>query len=250
MTSKPFAVGIRIMHNQDMINKSQYGNNDLPPASYKLTYKSKSGRGVYSFCMCPGGYVVNASSEKNKLAINGMSNYKRDSGVANSAIVVTISESDYGNNLFDGMNFQRNLEDLTYKIGNGKIPIQTFKDFKNNKKSTNFLDVLPKIKGDYSFSNLNDIFPKNISNDLKEAITYFGTKINGFDNNSSLLAAVESRTSSPIRIQRNDKLMSNIDGIYPCGEGAGYAGGITTAAMDGIRIFEAIIKEYEGVNYE
>ena len=248
MESKPFAIGIRIMHNQDMINHSQYGNNDLPPANYKLTYKGNN-RGVYSFCMCPGGYVVNASSEKNKLAINGMSYYKRDSKMANSAIVVTVNEKDYGKNLFDGMKYQRLLEEKTYNLEKGNIPVQNYIDFKNNKKSEN-ISLIPKIKGNYSLSNLNEIFSKEIRNELINAIEYFGTKISGFNNDNTLLAAIESRTSSPIRIIRNEKFMSNIDNIYPLGEGAGYAGGITTAAMDGLRIFNYIIKEYKGVKNE
>lgn len=248
MESKPFAIGIRIMHDQNMINKAQYGNNILPPANYKLTYKGNN-RGVYSFCMCPGGYVVNASSEKNRLAINGMSNYKRDSKVANSAIVVTVNEKDYGKELFDGMKFQRNLEKKAFSIENGNIPIQTYKDFKDNKKSTS-ITLNPKIKGNYSLSNINEILPIEISKEIKNAIEYFGKKIKNFNSDNALLAAIESRTSSPIRITRNDKFMSNIDNIYPLGEGAGYAGGITTAAMDGLRIFNSIIKEYKGVKDE
>ena len=247
MTSKPFAIGIRIEHLQEVINKSQYGNNYklLPVASYKLTYKSKSNRGIYSFCMCPGGYVVNASSEKFRLCVNGMSNYKRDSKNSNSAIVLTVDEKDYGNDIFAGVQFQRNLEELAYNEGNGNIPIQSLDDFYNNKTSKK-LPILPSIKGKYTLSNINNIFSKNICDDLKEAIKYFGTKIDNFDKNA-VICAVESRTSSPIRIIRNDRFMTNIYGVYPIGEGAGYAGGITTSAMDGIRIFDSIIKYYKGV---
>ena len=150
MSSKPFAIGIRIMHPQDMINKSQYGNNKLlPPASYKLTHKSKNGRGVYSFCMCPGGFVVNASSEENMLAINGMSNHKRDEECANSAIIVTVSSKDFGDHPLSGIEFQRNLESITYKIGDGSIPVQLYKDFKDNKISSNFGKFNPVINGSY-----------------------------------------------------------------------------------------------------
>ena len=248
MESKPFSIGIRVMHDQDMINHSQYGDNQLPPASYKLTYKGKE-KGVYSFCMCPGGYVVNSSSEKNKLAINGMSYYKRDSKIANSAIVATVDKNDYGDNLFDGMNFQRNLEEKAYNLENGNIPIQNYIDFKNNKKSEN-LSLKPKIKGNYSLSNINEILPKNTSKEIINAMEYFGTKIKGFNNDNTIIAAIESRTSSPIRILRDENFKSNISNIYPLGEGAGYAGGITTAAMDGLRVFNSVIKEFKGVNNE
>lgn len=246
MTSKPFAVGIRIQHPQQMIDESQYGEKSkyLPPASYKLTYKASNGRGVYSFCMCPGGYVVNASSEQGLLAINGMSNYQRESENANSAIVVTVSTKDFGNHPLDGIKFQRMLEKQAYIIGKGKIPIQLLEDFHQNQVSTQFEKVHPIMKGDYTFSNLNDVFPKEICDSIKEAIEYFGKKIQGYNREDSLLAAIESRTSSPVRIIRNQDYESNILGIYPCGEGAGYAGGITTSAMDGMKIAEEIIQKY------
>lgn len=244
MTPKPFAVGIRIMHPQDMIDKSQYGNSKLKKASYKLTYQTKEKRGVYTFCMCPGGYVVNASSEKNRLAINGMSNYERESKNANSAVIVTVTPSDFGEDPMDGIKFQRELEEKAYNLGNGKIPIQLYGDFKNNLKTNKLGDVEPIFKGNYTFSNLNDILPKYISDSLKEGIDYFGKKIKGYDRNDAIIAAIESRTSSPVRIVRDDLLESNIKGIYPCGEGAGYAGGITSAAVDGIKIAEAIASFY------
>ena len=244
MEAKPFAVGIRLQHPQKLINENQYGNVDLPPASYKLTYKAKNGRGVYSFCMCPGGYVVNASSEKGRLAINGMSNHDRDSKIANSAIVVTVSPNDFGVNPLDGVNFQRVLEEKAYKLGKGNIPIQLYKDYKNNKISDN-QTINAAFKGDYSFTNINEIYPDYINDSIKEAMEQFNKKIKGFNNDKTILAAVESRTSSPVRIIRDENLESNIKGIYPCGEGAGYAGGITSAAMDGIKIAEAIAKIYK-----
>ena len=245
MTNKPFAVGLRIIHKQEMINDNQYRNIksiNLGSASYKLTYNTKDKRGVYSFCMCPGGYVVNASSEKGRLAINGMSNYKRDSGFANSAIVVTVSSNDFGEEIFSGMNFQEKLEEKAYLLGNGNIPCQYFKDYKNNNTSLK-KDNISSVKGNYSFCNLNELFPKYINTSLQEGIDNFGKKIPGFNSDDTILLGVESRTSSPIRIFRNDKLMSNVKGIYPCGEGAGYAGGITTSAMDGIKVFEEIINK-------
>ncbi|MGM9834518.1 MAG: NAD(P)/FAD-dependent oxidoreductase [Bacilli bacterium] len=247
MESKPFAVGVRIMHNQEDINKSQYGESYkyLPNASYNLTHQTKDGRGVYTFCMCPGGFVVNASSENNMLAVNGMSNNKRDEEVANSAVVVTVNNKDFGNDLFSGMEFQRKLESKAYELGKGLIPVNLYKDYKENKISTEFKDIKPLTKGKTSFANLNDLFPDFINKSLKEGIEAFDKKINGFANPNSILAGVESRTSSPIRILRNDNKEANIKGVYPCGEGAGYAGGITSAATDGIRIALAIASRYE-----
>ena len=243
---KPFAVGIRIQHPQALINKSQYGSNNLnlPPASYKLTHQTTKKRGVYSFCMCPGGYVVNASSEPNNLAINGMSNHKRNSENANSAIIVTISPDDFGNNPLDGIKFQRNLEQKAYEIGHGKIPTQLFKDFVQNKTSENFNTIKPIFKGKYELANLRDIFPEYISEALIEGIQNFDKKIKGFASDNAILSAVESRTSSPIKILRDENFISNIQGIYPIGEGAGYSGGIMTSAIDGIKVAENIIKTY------
>ena len=243
--AKPFAVGFRIEHPQNMINESQYGNkykDILPPASYKLTYNTKSGRGVYSFCMCPGGYVVNASSEDKRLVVNGMSNNKRESKNANSAIVVTVSPKDYGNKPMDGIEFQRKLEENAYIIGLGNIPIQRYIDYKNDTDTIHLGEVTPQVKGKYTFGNLNRIMPPYINESIKEGIEYFGTKIKGFNREDSILLGVESRTSSPIRIKRDESFESNIKGIYPCGEGAGYAGGITSAAVDGIKVAEKLVE--------
>ncbi len=244
MINKPFAIGIRVMHKQDFINYSQNNNLLKESASYKLTCNIGK-RGIYSFCMCPGGYVVNSSSEEGKLTINGMSDYNRDSGVANSAVVVTINEDDYGNNLFDGIKYQRSLEEKTYKLCNGVIPVQEYNDFKNNKVSIK-LPFKPMIKGKYELCNLNDLFDKEIKDNLITALEYFNTKIKGFTD-EMIIAATEARTSSPVRIIRNENFMSSVKGIYPLGEGAGYAGGITTSAMDGIRVFDSIIKNYKGL---
>lgn len=244
MEAKPFSVGLRVMHNQDMIDSSQYGmfSKVLNKATYKLTYTASNSRGVYSFCMCPGGYVVNASSEENRLAINGMSYHDRNSGIANSAIVVTVFPRDFGNNPLDGIKFQRTLEEKAYEIGKGNIPIQRLIDYNRNVVSTSISNIA--IKGKYTLSNLNLIFPDYINDSIKEAFTNYGRKIKGFDNDDAVLAGVESRTSSPVRIYRDDYFESNIKGIYPCGEGAGYAGGITSAAMDGIKVSEAIASKY------
>lgn len=248
MEAKPFAVGVRIQHNQEMINMSQYGvwkHDVLGEASYKLTYRTSSGRGVYTFCMCPGGYVVNASSEEGRLAVNGMSNRARESGNANSAVIVTVSPDDYGYNPLDGVCFQRELESRAYQIGKGMIPVSLFGDYLNNKVSSDFGSVKPVFKGGYCFGNVNDIFPDYINDSLKEGISNFGKKIAGFDNDDAIICGVESRTSSPVRIIRNEEGMSNYYGIYPSGEGAGYAGGITSAAIDGLVTFEKIISVYK-----
>lgn len=242
---KPFAVGLRVMHSQKIINEAQYGATSiyLPPASYKLTYTTKEKRGVYSFCMCPGGYVVNASSEPNRLCINGMSEKNRDSENANSAIVVTIFKEDYGSTVLGALKFQRDLEEKAYQLGNGKIPVQLYKDFKRNQKSEAFKSVKPITKGATEFANLKEKLPAYILNSIEEAMPYFGTKIKGFDDDDTLLCGVEARTSSPIRITRDEKGECNIKGIFPCGEGSGYAGGITSSAMDGILCAENIVRE-------
>lgn len=245
--SKPFAVGVRIQHPQEMINISQYGTDykKLDNASYKLTYKASNNRGVYTFCMCPGGYVVNSSSEEEHLVINGMSNYKRDSKNANSAVIVTVTPDDFGTNPLDGIKFQQKLELLAYKECNGKIPIQLYKDFKENKKTNKLGKVEPIFKGKYAFGNINNILPSEIIKSLIEGIDYFDTKIKGFGREDAILAGIESRTSSPIRILRDETFLCNINGIYPIGEGAGYAGGITSSATDGIKIAEQIAKVYD-----
>jgi hypothetical protein len=246
MEAKPFAVGLRVQHNQSMIDKSQYGEKYakiLSKATYKLTYQTKDNRGVYSFCMCPGGYVVNASSEKDHLAINGMSNYERETENANSAIVVSISPSDFGTHPLDGIEYQRSLEKKAFSLGSGNIPVQLLKDYHENRISKEFKSVKPIFKGNYTFANLNELFENNINNNIKEAFINFDKKIKGFNNDDAILAGIESRTSSPVKIIRDENLESNIKGIYPCGEGAGYAGGITSAAIDGIKVAEAIGKK-------
>jgi len=247
MSPKPFSVGVRVQHSQKDIDLAQFGEkykDVLSPATYKLTYRASNNRGVYSFCMCPGGYVVNASSEEKRLAINGMSYNDRGSKNANSAIVVTITPEDFGDKPLDGIEYQRKLEETTYILGKGKIPVQLLEDFKNNTKSSEFGEVEPVFKGEYNFADINEILPKDIGDSIKEAFSDFGKKIKGFDKDDTILAAIESRTSSPVRIIRDENFESNILGIYPCGEGAGYAGGITSAAMDGIRLAEEIGRRY------
>ena len=249
MESKPFAIGLRIIHPQELINQNQYGKNYNPKlknASYKLTYKSKTGRGVYTFCMCPGGYVINASSEDNRLCINGMSNYKRDSGYANSAIIATIDKNDYGEGILAGLYYQQKIEEKAYLIGKSNIPVSSFKDYKNNTNTNQLVDK-EAIKGNFTYTNINNIFKKDINDSIKEAIIYWDKLIPGFANDKAILLAPETRTSSPIRIIRDELGESNIKGIYPCGEGAGYAGGITSAAIDGLIAFERIANKYNNI---
>ncbi len=248
MVAKAFAVGVRVEHSQQMINDTQYGKNTpykLPSASYKVTANLENGRGVYSFCMCPGGYVVNASSEEGHLAVNGMSYHDRAGENANSAIIVTVTPEDFGSNHpLAGIDFQRTLEQKAFEIGNGAVPIQRFEDFCNAKKSDHLGSIKPQIKGRYTLSNIRDVFPKEIGDSIEHGIKSFDRQIHGFANPDTLLSGVESRTSSPIRITRNEELQIENTGIFPCGEGAGYAGGITSAAMDGIKVAEMIAKSY------
>ena len=275
MIAKPFAVGLRIEHPQENINLSQYGVSHspyLPAASYKLAEQLENGRGVYSFCMCPGGYVVNASSEERGITVNGMSYHGRDGKNANSAIVVTVAPEDFkrmkeyyetdesknslcddslvndsliNDSLFNepliGMYFQRALEQKAFSLGTGKIPVQRFEDFVNNQASKALGTITPCIKGGWESANLHNLFPVEITSSLVQGIQKMGLKIKGFDHPDALLSAVETRTSSPVRILRDEQYESEVKGIYPCGEGAGYAGGITSAAMDGVKVAEAIL---------
>lgn len=248
LSAKPFAIGLRIEHKQNMISKAQYGKDYhlLPAADYKLTHQTADGRGVYSFCMCPGGFVVNASSEVGMLAVNGMSNYRRDEENANSAIVVTVRPEDYGgNDPLSGITFQRKWEKAAYETGRGLIPVQLFGDLLRNKDSATIGNIRPNIKGKYTLSNLNSCLPESVLEAVKEGILAFDRKIKGFADEEAVLCGIESRTSSPVRIHRNEAFESNISGIYPCGEGAGYAGGITSASIDGIKVFEAIASCYK-----
>lgn len=248
MIKKSFAIGVRIQHPQRLISKAQYGSmyEKLAPADYKLTHQAKNGRGIYSFCMCPGGFVVNSSSEEGRMVVNGMSNYERDEENANSALIVTVTPEDFDTDSpLAGVEFQRKLEGMAYQTGKGNIPVQLFGDFVHNKVSSSFGSIKPVMKGNYTFSNLRECLPSYVSESLMEGIYAFDHKIHGFSNEEAILAGVESRTSSPLRIIRNEEFESNILGIYPCGEGAGYAGGITSAAMDGIKVYEAISSKYK-----
>lgn len=248
MYAKAFAVGVRIEHPQQMIQEAQYGNvwaEKLPAASYKLAENLENGRGVYTFCMCPGGYVVNASSEKGRLAVNGMSYHDRAGSNANSAVIVTVSPKDFGKeHPLAGVEFQRRLEELAYREGQGRIPVQCFGDFCRNQRTTLFGDIVPHMKGAYRTANVRAVFPEELAASLQTGILAMGRKLPGFSREDAVLSGVESRTSSPVRMTRGEAFESEVEGIYPCGEGAGYAGGIMSAAMDGMKVAEAIIKRF------
>ena len=248
MQAKAFAVGLRIQHPQKMIDRSQYGDADiriLGPAPYKLTHQTPSGRGVYTFCMCPGGYVVNASSEPGRLAVNGMSNHARDGLNANSALIVTVTPKDFGGDApLSGVEYQRRLEEAAFQAAGGQIPVQLYGDFRENRISHDWGEVEPQFRGLHAFANLRETLPAYLSDALLEGIECFGQRISGFNRYDAILAGIESRTSSPVRILRNECFESAAGGLFPCGEGAGYAGGITSAAIDGIKVAEEIARRY------
>lgn len=288
MEAKEFAVGFRVEHEQRRINRSQYGREDPAPlqaAPYRVTAKAGNGRGVYSFCMCPGGYVVNASSEEGRLAVNGMSYSGRSGSNANSAVIVSVKKSDFpSDHPLAGIEFQRTLEEAAYRVGKGAIPVQRFGEFRDvferrtsgvraerteqkvtkedgipakAEKGTENTGKMteraakdrrapePCMKGAYAFCDITEILPGEMTEAFLDGMEQFSHKIEGFADEEVLVSAVESRTSSPVRIPRGETLQSNIRGLYPCGEGAGYAGGITSAAMDGMRIAEAVAQKFK-----
>ena len=247
MQKKNFSVGVRIEHKQDMINKSQYGEISklkLPPAEYKLAYHGND-RSCYTFCMCPGGVVIASSSEEKTIVTNGMSRFARDGENANSAVLVNVNPEDFkGKSPLEGIYFQKMLEESAFNLGgrNYFAPIQRFQDFKENRKSTFIGEIKPTYKPGVTLANLNDILPDFVAKTLVEGIQYFDRYIKGFANPDSILTGVETRSSSPVQITRNESKQSNIKGIYPCGEGAGYAGGIMSAAVDGIKCAIAVLE--------
>ena len=249
MEPKPFAVGVRVQHEQELITRLQYGNgrhDEIGPASYKLHTHTHTGRAVYSFCMCPGGYVINASSSEGMLAVNGMSEQARNSGYANSAIVTAVTPADClsyikeeCDPLFSGMRFQERLESKAWLAVGGSIPVQRLADFRQGGRNIQGSQA-PCVKGQADYVDIRPVFPKEISVAILEGMDTFDHQLSGFADDDTLLFGVESRTSSPIRILREADMQNPIKGIFPCGEGAGYAGGITSAAIDGIRSAEAV----------
>ena len=254
MSAKSFAIGFRVEHPQREMNLIQYGEqyaDKLPAAPYKLTANLANGRGVYSFCMCPGGYVVNAASEEGRVAVNGMSYSDRGSTSANSAIIVSVTPEDFGaDDALAGVRFQQQLEEKTYQLANGKIPQQLFGDYCENRASEGYGAYESMHKGEASFANLRGLLPKELEESFIEGMHAFSKAIPDFDRADAIMSAIESRTSSPVRISRDEAFEANVAGIYPCGEGAGYAGGIMSAAMDGLKVAEAIMKKYSITNLE
>lgn len=250
MEAKAFAVGMRVEHPQCIINESMYGKeqgSQLPAAPYKLTAQTSTGRGVYSFCMCPGGFVVNASSEPEQIAVNGMSYAARDGRHANSAVIVQVTPKDFGaEGPLAGIAFQRQLEKKAYLLGSGKVPVQYYEDYVKNVSSENRENCeKPCMKGAYQLTNLRGLLPPDCETAFLEGMEQFDKTIPGFAGKEAILSGIESRTSSPVRIHRDETLQSPaMKGLYPCGEGAGYAGGITSAAMDGILIAEKIAQRF------
>ncbi|OQX93428.1 MAG: hypothetical protein B6I17_02800 [Tenericutes bacterium 4572_104] len=252
LSQKPFSIGLRIEHPQDLINKSQYGkyanHKALGPAEYKLSYHAKSGRTAYTFCMCPGGYVVPTISEPNQVCTNGMSFNKRDNYLANSALLVNVVPDDFPTKqVLSGIEFQRQIEEKAFKFAglNYNAPVQLLKDFMLDKKTQKLGKIKPTYKPGYSFVKLDEILPEFVIETIKEAIPYFDKRIHGFSMDDAVLTGPETRSSSPVRINRNLEHESSILGLYPMGEGAGYAGGIMSSAIDGIKTAEKIIMKYK-----
>ena len=247
MEKKNFSVGVRIEHKQSMINESQYGTVTklkLPPAEYKVVYHGEK-RSCYSFCMCPGGYVMASSSEEDSIVTNGMSEFKRDGENANSALLVNVLTTDLEDSPLSGIIFQEKLEKDAFILGgsNYNAPIQRVEDFLKNRKSTFIGEVKPTYLPGVTLCNLNDILPAFVSETLKDGILYFDKKIKGFACGDAILTGVETRSSSPVRINRDEEFMTNISGLYPCGEGPGYAGGIMSASVDGIKCAIKILEK-------
>lgn len=287
MEPKPFAVGVRVEHGQDFINRVQYkaAADKLGAADYKLTYTAGNGRGIYSFCMCPGGFVVNASSEQGHLVVNGMSYHDRAGSNANSALVVTVTPEDFASacvggvadyqrdlvgsvrgsadtgmkdfapavfwgggarmqDPLSGIAFQRHFEALAYQAAQGKIPYQLYGDLLCGRAGSGYGRIIPCHKGAAAPADLRGCLPEFVTATLLEGMKAFDRTLPGFADEEAVFSGVEMRTSSPVRILRDGQYESSIEGVYPCGEGAGYAGGIMSAAVDGIKVFEAIAARF------
>ena len=248
MEPKPFAVGVRIEHPQSLIDRAQYGDfaghPALPAADYRLAAHLPDGRGVFTFCMCPGGVVVNASSEDGGVVTNGMSYSKRDGKNANSAVLVGIGTEDYyKGNVLDGMYFQREIEAAAYIAGSGRPVCQTVGDLFAGKATDKGYSgiVTPTIRPGVTFGDVRDVLPQFVCSALAYGIKCFDGRLSGFASEEAVLTAPETRSSSPVRIVRDMQFESSVEGLFPCGEGAGYAGGITSAAVDGLKAAEAVI---------
>ena len=253
MEPKPFAVGVRIEHRQRDMDLAQYkaaaGTPGLPPTSYKLSCHTKKGRGVFSFCACPGGEVVAAASEENRVVTNGMSEFARDGVNINGGLLVSVTPEDFpSDDALAGVSFQRALEEAAYRLGGGgyRAPAQRVEDFLARRASTGAGKVAPTYRPDVTWCDLHDCLPSFVCEALEEGIPMLGKKLKGFDSPDAVLTAVETRSSSPVRIVReSESYQSALRGLYPCGEGAGYAGGIMSAAADGLRVAERILEELQ-----
>jgi len=251
MEAKAFSIGVRIEHKVEMINKCQYGEfyNDerLGTARYKLVAHIDGGRSVYTFCMCPGGYVMAAASEKERLVVNGMSEYNRDAENSNSALLVNVFPEDFNSDHpLAGVEFQREWESKAFLAGGSDYfaPVQLVGDFLKNKKSEKFGKVIPSYKPGTNFARLDECLPSYVAENIRKALPILDKKIKGFASDDAVLTAIESRSSSPVKFYRDENHESNIKGIYPAGEGAGYAGGIVSSAVDGLLVAESIIEKY------
>ena len=249
MEPKAFSMGVRIEHRQDAIDRAQYGRprgDDLPPADYSLNCRTETGS-VYTFCMCPGGEVFAAASEEGGVVTNGMSRSKRDGENANAALLVTLQPEDFpGDGVFAGMEWQRTIEQAAFRYGGGNYhaPAQLAGDFLANVPSTGARSVQPTYRPGVTWGDLRAVLPERITGVLAEALPLLGRKLHGFDDPDAVLTAPETRSSSPVRIPRGETYCSvALQGLYPCGEGAGYAGGITSAAVDGMRCAEAVLRQ-------
>lgn len=250
MIQKPFAVGARIEHPQEVINKSQFGqfynHASLGAADYKLAVHLPEGRGVYTFCMCPGGYVVAAASEENSVVTNGMSCFARDGANANSALLVGVNPSDFGSeHPLAGVEFQRKIERAAFAYTNSsKAPAQLVGDFLRGVKSTEFGSVMPTYRPSVTLGEISCCLPDFVTESMKQGILLMDKKLHGFAQDDAVITAPETRSSSPVRILRGENLQSpSAAGLYPCGEGAGFAGGIMSAAVDGIKCAEMILQD-------
>jgi len=253
---KPFAIGARIEHPQDLINKSQYkefhNHPRLGAADYRLIEHTSNGRTAYTFCMCPGGSVIASASSEGQVVTNGMSEHARDKDNANSAFLVNVVPEDFGSDHpLAGVHFQEKYERLAYELGgkNYNAPVQLVGDFLNDRVSTKIGSVKPSYEPGYTFVDLRECLPSFVTETMKEALSGFDKKIKGFAMHDAVLTAVETRSSAPIRIVRDENTLESVNtkNLYPCGEGAGYAGGIVTAAVDGIKCAEKIISKYKNI---
>lgn len=252
MERKPFAVGVRIEHPREMVDRSQYGrfagHPALGAADYKFSCRPGGGRGVYTFCMCPGGEVIAAASEEGGVAVNGMSVFARDARNSNSALLVGVDPADVpGEGPLAGIALQRWMEQAAYRLGGGgyRAPVQLVGDFRQGVASRILGEVEPSYRPGVTPGNLSDCLPDFVSASIRAALPIFGRQLRGFDRPDAVLTGVESRSSSPVRLMRNERGESSVAGLYPCGEGAGYAGGILSAAVDGLRCADWVAEAAE-----